>query len=160
MPISRILCVFSARCFWASWIYIWVSVTHFGKCWLLLLFQIHLFCFFSSSSDIPIRHMLHLLILPHSLKINFFNPHLRICSLILEREREREREKHWCEKETSICFLLTGYQTHNLSVRPDWESNLQPLRWAGRLSTQLSHTAGAALHFLCVLVRCLFSLLI
>ena len=54
----------------------------------------------------------------------FFNPHPRICLLILEREEERERERN-------VDLLppvhdQTGDRTDNLGMCPDWELNPQP----------------------------------
>ena len=57
------------------------------------------------------------IVLPNT-KICFFNPHQRICLLILEREEGRERIKNidMREKHQSVaCYML-----------PDWGSNTQP----------------------------------
>ena len=50
----------------------------------------------------------------------FFNPHLRMYLLILERKEERVRERNTCERETSVtsCMPL------------NWGSNPQPFRCA------------------------------
>ena len=50
----------------------------------------------------------------------FFNPHLRICLLILEREEGREREKH---QSVASHSAWTRNQTYNLGMCPDQESN-------------------------------------
>lgn len=70
------------------------------------------------------------------LKIYFFFTHLKtFFSFLLEREEGRKtdaREKHrWVAP-------WTGYQTHSLGVRPDWESKPQP--FGCRTTLQLSHT--------------------
>ena len=53
----------------------------------------------------------------------YFNPHLRICLLILEREKRRGGER-----ETSMppIHALPRYQTQNPGMCPDRESNPQP----------------------------------
>ena len=56
-----------------------------------------------------------------------FNPHPRICLLILEREEGREnidvREK---DRFAATCIYPDWRdQTCNLGMCPDWESNLQ-----------------------------------
>ena len=64
-----------------------------------------------------------------SLFLKCFYPHLRtFFSLLWERERESER--HWCERETSIGWLLlcatTRDWTCNLGMCSDWQLNPWP----------------------------------
>ena len=76
----------------------------------------------------------------------FFNPHLRICSLILKRNGGREREREMWER--SIDWLPPIYTqsrdwTHNLDLWPNRGSNPQhfgawgsaPTYWATGQST-------------------------
>ena len=60
-----------------------------------------------------------------------FNPHLRICLLILEREERRggERERDVKEKYRLVASHTCPDQdqTHNLGMCPDWGSNRRPL---------------------------------
>ena len=60
-----------------------------------------------------------------------FNPHPRICLLILEREEVGERERETLMWERNIDWLplvrsSNRDQTHNLCVCTDWKSKLQP----------------------------------
>ena len=59
----------------------------------------------------------------------FLNPHLRVCSLILERQEggEREREMNVREKHLSAASPTrpTRGQTHNAGVFPDQGSHPQ-----------------------------------
>ena len=55
----------------------------------------------------------------------FFNSHLRMCLLILERERKGERERD-INQLPPIC-APTGDRTCNLSTCPDQGYNPQPL---------------------------------
>ena len=83
----------------------------------------------------------------------FYNPHLRICLLILERGNERE--KHKCERKTKhwwppihaptgikpatwVC-VLTGNRTHNPLVYGMTLQPTEPPRW-GLLSRFLNKT--------------------
>ena len=64
----------------------------------------------------------------------FFNPHLSICLLILEREerREKQREKYQCERNIDPLPPIhapTRDQTHNLSV---YRMALQPTEPPGQ----------------------------
>ena len=62
-----------------------------------------------------------------------FNPHMRICLLILEKGREREKKRereNQCERETLIsCLPYAPDPGSNLqpSVCPDWQSNCKLL---------------------------------
>ena len=61
-------------------------------------------------------------------QILFFNPHPRICLLILEREEGgREREKHWCERETSVASHTDPLNRSNPPPIGVWDD--APTNW-------------------------------
>ena len=60
------------------------------------------------------------------------------------RERGRERERNLYQLSPRVRSL-TGDQTRNLGMCPDWELQLFGVR--GQCSNQLSHPAGATLVF-------------
>ena len=58
----------------------------------------------------------------------FFNPHPRICLLILERKRGRERETSMWKRNIDLLLPIhdpTRDWTHNLRMCPDWKWNPQ-----------------------------------
>ena len=73
--------------------------------------------------------------------LNFFNPHLRICLLILEREEEAGRERQ--EKNINQFASCTEDQTPNLGMCPDQESNPKPSGGVFKPSTLVSSAPAA-----------------
>ena len=90
-----------------------------------------------------------LLLEEYFLFLFLFNPHPRICLLILEMGGEGGRERHWCEKHRSVASLtLADLETN---PQPRWVSwmGIEPatFSWMGWCSNQLTLLARAVIFY-------------
>ena len=83
----------------------------------------------------------------------FLNPHLKIRSLIWERDRDREGQRDTLMWERNIigCLVVhtpAGDQTHNPGMRPDWELSQQTFGVWDNAPTTWATQQGLLIQFL------------
>ena len=120
-----------SHCKWISCFYLW---NLFSVIYILLKFV-----FFQEHYE----HCFRLLNKLESLLafFLFFNPHPRICLLILERKRERERERERHQLVASRTFP-DGRSNVQAGVCPDRESDPRPLMYQTMLPPRTHQATG------------------